>query len=94
MSKIRSFKEVKRRARVAFHHYAWVLKSKIPISEGEATARVIDSRFKGYPLPERFKSKEDAVALLETIWMDIDNWDGSKDNNKLVKEQTRLAQNR
>jgi hypothetical protein len=49
-------------------------------NEGEATARVVNMCFDGYPFPEDFKTKEDAVNLLQSIWNVVDNWDGSRVN--------------
>lgn len=58
------------------------LKLRFPrlVNEGEATARVIDDAFGGYPLEEDFETKEDAVRLLQAIWDIVDNWDGSRIN--------------
>lgn len=69
----------------------WAIESlylKMPwvANEGEATARVVDRCFAGYPMADDFASKEEAVALLAAIWDVVDNWDGSRINVRWDKE--------
>jgi hypothetical protein len=49
-------------------------------NEGAATAVVVNMCFGGYPMLKDFKTKEEAVNLLASIWDVVDNWDGSRVN--------------
>lgn len=73
-------------SRIPFKHrlrWWWRdVKNQLPwrMNEGEATARIVESLFNGYPSPAQFESKEQAVALLEAIWDVLDDWDGGRRN--------------
>lgn len=75
-----SRRRIKWRHRLQFAWADFVKRMPWVPNEGEATARVVDMCFEGYPMPEDFADKEDAVNLLQSIWNVVDNWDGSRVN--------------
>ena len=65
------------------HRIKYRLERRFPrlVNEGEATARVVNMAFGGYPMAKDFQSKEEAVHLLQAIWDIVDNWgDGRRIN--------------